>query len=546
MPPGPGRRRARPPATSRCCAHPGGTVLRPGGLPPPMPPGRVPPPSAAVLDPGLRPATTRCSWDPVLPSGGRPPPSLVPGPGRPASCPARPPSPDRPPSLVPGRAGLLRPPATTQCCSRPGSAGRARPASPGLRPSLLPVRPATSRCSAGPGCTVLQHGGLPPPIPPGRGAWPCPGPCSPGRILLTPAGSAHKNRVPSVLALAVLPGCPVLARIARGVLTAGLALSRLAGRAVPVRPERVRPGPGVPGSVPRLARPRLRLPSRRSPPGLLRPRLTSPRLSRRVLAGRVLIGCVLIGCVLVGRVLAGGAAVLVAAGRHWSAGRGGGGWIGGGPLLSRSRVPGRLPGPAALPSPAARTRPPGLPRPDPVGPRAARHLVVFAAVAAGPLGARAARGSRDAIAGNPPPVRHHGLLHRRADAAGRLRSGTIVGRAAAVWLPASGPGPRPPARRERRRVFRSGPRTVRGARVARSRASRSRREPWSRRHAAVRAAAGRPGRHVGRPGAVAGAAPVAGIDRVGARVQGGAEQLVVRRVTVAVGGFRGPAARATA
>ena len=168
MPPGPAR--ARPPATSRCCVHPG-RLLRPGLDPAALPPGRVPRPSAAVLDPGLRPATTRCSWGPVLPCGGRPPPSLVPGPGRPASC----------------RAGLLRPPATTQCCRRPGSAGRARPASPGLRPSLLPVRPATSRCSAGPGCTgVAPAWGAPAPHAPWP--WPvCPGPaaCQPP-VLPTP------------------------------------------------------------------------------------------------------------------------------------------------------------------------------------------------------------------------------------------------------------------------------------------------------------------------------------------------------------------------
>ena len=208
------------PATSRCCARPGGTVPRPEGLPPPILPGRIPPPTAVrVRDRGPRPATTPCSWGrarAVLPPGGLPPPILPdlvpppsavpvrsprpattrcswglgrrahlpgglppptpPDPARPASCPARPPS--------PAPAGFLPLPARTRCCRRPGSAGLVRPASPGLRPSLFPVLPARSRCSSGPGCTgrartARQHG-------PGRLGRP---------DLLVPAGSAHTGRV---------------------------------------------------------------------------------------------------------------------------------------------------------------------------------------------------------------------------------------------------------------------------------------------------------------------------------------------------------------
>ena len=62
----------------------------------------------------------------------------------------------------------------------------------------------------------------------------------------------RRIRTGSVLSL------PVRARVSRGVL---------AGRAVPVRPERVRAGPGVSGPVPRLARSLLvRLPGRRPLP----------------------------------------------------------------------------------------------------------------------------------------------------------------------------------------------------------------------------------------------------------------------------------------
>ena len=166
-------------------------------------------------------------------------------------------------------------------------------------------------------------------------------------------------------------------------------------------------------------------------------------------------------------------------------------------------------------------------------------------VTAKALRARAAGWRRGAVAGNPPPVRHHGLLRRRADATGRLRSDAIADRSPAVWLPPPWPRPRAPARRERRRVFRPGPRAVRRAPVARRLARRSGRKSRPRRHAPVGAAAGRPGRHVGRPGSVAGAASVAGIDRVGAGVQGGVK-LGILRVAIAVGGFGGPATRATA
>ena len=302
FPPGPGPaaspdRGQERPATSRCCARRAGTVPRHAGPPPPMPPGRIPPPRAApVRDrgrlparnpcswgrartvfphgglpppilPGLvppptavpdrspRPATTRCSWGlgrTVLLPAGLPPP-IPPGPARLASCRAR------PPSSVP--AGLLRLPATIRCCRRPGSAGLVRPASPGLRPSPVPVRPARSRCSSGPGCTgrartARQHG-------PAR-------PARPG--LLVPAGSAHAGRVRTVLQHGGLPhpippgpgrtgpartGPDSPRRTDRAGRPLGgtgapcaLALARLPGWAVTVRPERVRAGPGVPGSVP--------------------------------------------------------------------------------------------------------------------------------------------------------------------------------------------------------------------------------------------------------------------------------------------------------
>jgi len=236
--------------------------------------------------------------------------------------------------------------------------------------------------------------------------------------------------------------------------------------------------------------------------------------------------------------------VLVATGRHrsraWACGR----RVGRRPLLARPGVAGpdalaRLARLARLAGPSRR------PLAGAVGARPGWHLVVIRAVTAQSLGARAAWGRRDAVAGNPPPVRHYGLLRRRADATGRLRPRAIVGRTPAVWLRPPGPRPWAAARRKRRRVLRPGPRAVRRSRVARSLARRSRWESRPRRHTAVRAATGRAGRHVGRPGPVAGAASVAGIDRVGAGRQGGVK-LGILRVAVAVGGFGGPAARTTA
>src|SRR5580692_3375654 len=277
---------------------------------------------------------------------------------------------------------------------------------------------------------------------------------------------------------------------------------------------------------------------------------------------------------LAARGLTGGSAVLVAAGRHrpgarWPAHRPGAHRPAARRAMARpSRrrpamvlvvrgllvrcVPGpvgsaRLPGRASLGGPAALARLAGSPgRPlAAVGARPGCGLVVIGGVTANALGARAARGPRGAVAGNPPPVRHHGLLRRRADATGRLRSDAIADRSPAVWLPPPWPRPRATARRERRRIFRPGPWAVRRAAVARCLARRSRREPRPRRHTAVRTAAGRAGRHVGRPGPVAGAASIAGIDRVGGRVQGGTERGVLR-IAIAIGGFGGPATRATA
>ena len=233
--------------------------------------------------------------------------------------------------------------------------------------------------------------------------------------------------------------------------------------------------------------------------------------------------------------------MLVATGRHRSRARSRGRRVTGRPLPPGPGVAGPA---AALARLARLAGPSRRPLAGAVGARPGCHLVVIRAVTAESLGARAAWGRRDAVAGNPPPVRHHGLLRRRADATGRLRPGAIVGRAPPVRLPPPGPRPWAAARRERRRVLRPGPRAVRRARVARSLARRSWWESRPR-HAAVRAATGRAGRHVGRPGPVAGAASVAGIDRVGAGVQGGAK-LGILRVAIAVGGFGGPATRPTA
>ena len=222
MPPGraasPGLRRARPSATSRCCLHPGGTVLQHG-------PGRVPRPSAAVLDPGLRPATTRCSWDPVLPCGGHPPPIL---PGLPQAELPLPIPPElqvggRPPPMPPGLR-RARPPATSRCCVHPGLSpawvdpppmppGRVpRPSAAVLDPGL---RPATTRCSWDP---VLPCGGRPPPsLVPGPGR-----PASAGRdssgCLPRPSAVAARVRlaVPARPALASGPAC------SRGLPRAGV------------------------------------------------------------------------------------------------------------------------------------------------------------------------------------------------------------------------------------------------------------------------------------------------------------------------------------
>ena len=244
---------------------------------------------------------------------------------------------------------------------------------------------------------------------------------------------------------------------------------------------------------------------------------------------------------LAGGELTGGGAELVATGRHRSRARGGGRRVDGRPLLLGPGVA----GPAALARLARLARPSRRPLAGAGGARPGCHLVAIRAVTAESLGARAAWGRRDAVAGNPPPVRHHGLLRRRAGATGRLRPGAIVGRAPAVGLSPPGPRPWAAARRERRRVLRPAPRAVGRTRVARSLARRSWWESRPRRHTAVRAATGRAGRHVGRPGPVAGAASVAGIDRVGAGVQGGVK-LGILPVAIAVGGFGGPATRATA
>src|ERR1700722_5892684 len=140
---------------------------------------------------------------------------------------------------------------------------------------------------------------------------------------------------------------------------------------------------------------------------------------------------------LAGREPTGGGAVLVATGRRRSCAGGRGRRAGGRPLLAGTRVAGL----AAL----ARRRglagggASGRPLAGAVGARPGRSLVVIRAVTAEPLGPRAAWGRRDAVAGNPPPVRHHGLLRRRADATGRLRPGAVVGRGPAGRLASPGP-----------------------------------------------------------------------------------------------------------
>src|ERR1700722_6809328 len=109
-----------------------------------------------------------------------------------------------------------------------------------------------------------------------------------------------------------------------------------------------------------------------------------------------------------------GGAVLVATGRHRSRAGSRGRRVAGRPLLPGLGVA----GPAALARLARTSR---LPLAGAVGARPACHLVAIRAVTAESLGARAAWGRRDAVAGNPPPVRHHDLLRRRADATGRRR-----------------------------------------------------------------------------------------------------------------------------
>jgi hypothetical protein len=359
----------------------------------------------------------------------------------------------------------------------------------------------------------------------------------------------------SELALAVLP------RIRRRSVWAG---HGLAGRTVPGWPERVWASARVSRSVPRLAR-----------PGLLRTVLARLRLSGPEVTG---------------------SAVLVTAGWHRSCRPGRTRRVGGRPPLRGPRVAGSLPArpfahwprarrtlarpsrrrppvvprlprrllrlrlprvavrPITRPVRASRlARPPRLPLASAVGLRPALRLVVIRTVAAGTLGAWAAWGSRGPVGGSPVPVRHHGLLHCRADAAGRLRPGALIGRAPAVCLAPPGPWPWAATGRARRRFVWPRPRAVRRAhgRVARCRPRRPRRliclaPPRPQRRAALLAVAQRAGRHVSRPWPVAGMAAVTGIDRVGARVQGGAEQLSVLWVAVAVGGFGGPATRATA
>ena len=334
------------PATSRCCARPAGTVHLDGGLPPPIPPGLRPagrplpravpgrgrpparnpcswgrarigliPPPRAVPDRSPQPATTRCSWGPerkILRPGGLPPPRppgllaagfpppRPPDPARPASCRARPPSP------VP--AGLLPLPATTPCCGRPGSADHARPPSPGSRSSLVPARPARSRCSSGPGRTgparaarrpgpgrpaplaparsartgqartVPQRGVLPPPMPPGLLAGRRPRPMPPGPGPAARTGRARSTRTrprrPRGARVRTMPG--------RAPATATLMVPALKAAAPAVPPTAARPqadrrrrrtGRGRTASAPRplARRPLARRPSARRPKGPGRP-----------------------------------------------------------------------------------------------------------------------------------------------------------------------------------------------------------------------------------------------------------------------------------
>ena len=392
------------PATTRCSWGRDRAVLLHGGLPPPIPlgrrpevlpppmfPGLVPPPSA-VPDRGLRPATTRCFWGPDRIA--RP---------RPASCRARPANPDSVPGPAPrpspDRTGRLRPPAMSRCCRRQGSAGLARRASPG-RPSspVLPVRPATSRCSSGPGCTgrgrtARRPGGLPLPRCPDRPS-PAPSPARPpasrrcsrprGRTLPAPARSARTDRVRTVPGQAVpgrtapgrtgpaccacrltwptapyWPGCPRGAAPAGRAVVAGLTLARLTvsgltmSRLTLSRLALARLAvsglalTGLPSGAVRVRPVRVLVGARM--PGPV-PRLAGPRLLGR--PGRLplpsLVRPRLARERLAGRVLAGRGAVLIAAGRHRPASRGAGRRVGGRPLLPGSRVAGRLPVPAAL------------------------------------------------------------------------------------------------------------------------------------------------------------------------------------------------------
>ncbi len=500
--------RTRPTRTrltsSRPCG-PGLTRGRPGGLPRPgvarvlsvlaLPRGPVLP----VLRPGRLPGVE-------LPGLGRPRlpltrPGRLPGAGASRigtvlSWPRRPclslirsgrlPG----PGVVDARArlSLTACPALSWCCLPRSGVSRVL----GVLP--LPARPALARCGA-------------------TGAR-----CLPG------SGVARVRPVRSLLVLAR----PVLAR------------TRRAGRSIPGRPvsgcpEGVRPGALMLGPVPRRARFGCWLtrltgswpPGRR--PGLLPSVLVGSRLT--VSAG------------------AGHAAVLVL----WLASPSTGGCLpvilprprplGGLAVLVFSRPVGRLR--VALARLPGWARLSGRPSAAAARARAAGRLLVLRSATVEPRRPRTARGSRGTAGGNPPRVRHDGLLRRRTAAAGRLWSGPLGCRAPDVCLAAPGPWSWPASGRLRCCFFWPWPWAVRCGGIAWRLPRRPGREPWPWGHAALRAGAGRARRQVGRTGPVAGAASVAGVNRIGAGVQGGASQLRVLRVA-AVGGFGSPATRAPA
>ena len=422
-----------------------------------------------------------------------PPPTAVPDPGRP-------------------------PPATTRCGGRPGPAGRDRP------PSPVPARPARIRCSAGPGSTAPDR-------PPSSG----PQRVQRLRRVRRPAMTRHcagagRTRGPRA-------GSPCTGPARTGPARTGPARTGPARSGPGRRPVRTAAGPAGRSARTRLTGTR---PARR--PG------TPPR----TLAGGVGTSTAQAAAVRTDRpavarvrrrpprrtVRAPGEPIHPQApARGPAPGR-----SGGTDLPPAQGTAARTAARAARPGPPGRTalghgrRRPGRPA---AGRNPFRDRRTPQAAGRG--------GSRGTIGGNPPPVRHHGLLRRRTAAVGRLGSGPVGYRASAVCLAPRRPWPWPASGRLRCCLLRPRPRAVRrGARVAWRLPRRPGREPGPRGRAALRAGAGRARRQVGRPGPIAGASSVAGVNRVGGRIQGGAVQLSVLRVAAAVGGFGGPATRAAA